>query len=284
VALEIGMRITAGRSACRNLRASFPVPLDWPEQKVKIVGERKPSNIGRFRYTVIDGGVKQASFTVPSLRAGESIDIVLQLEIEKLSIRRPDDEKVLHALVLPERLSNTLRKHLVASPKIEIGDERLKAAAESLAIDSTKPAWPQIERIYDWVWEKVQPSGTKPLEGALSALTTGCGDCEERTSLFVALCRLNGIPARSVWIPGHTYPEFYLEDDQGKGYWFPCESLGTKSFGRMGGHRPVIQKGDNFKMPQYRERQRYVTQTLTGVIPPGAEPPKVQEIMKVGSG
>lgn len=284
LSMEIGMRITAGSAPLRNLRASFPVPIDWPEQKVTIVGERKPNGIGRFRYAVVDDGVKQAMFTVPSIRAGESIDVMLELQIERLMIEHPDDEDVLNSLCVPERPNAALRKYLVASPQIEIGDPRLKQAAESLEFDSSQPAWPQIERIYDWVWEKVEPSGTKPIEGAVAALTTGCGDCEERTSLFVAMCRLNGIPARSVWIPRHTYPEFYLEDDKGKGYWFPCESLGTKSFGRMRGHRPIIQKGDNFKMPQKSERQRYVTQTITSVKQPGIEMLKIEEIMKVGSG
>ena len=88
------------------------------------------------------------------------------------------------------------------------------------------------------------------------------GDCEELTSLFVAMCRANGIPARSVWIPGHCYPEFYLEDDEGAGHWIPCQAAGTRAFGSMPDYRLVLQKGDNFKVPEHRKTQRYMAEFL----------------------
>jgi hypothetical protein len=80
------------------------------------------------------------------------------------------------------------------------------------------------------------------------------------TSLFVALCRNARIPARMVWIPDHCYPEFYLEDGEGKGHWFPCQAAGTRQFGRMDEYRPVLQKGDRFKVPEKRQPQRYVAE------------------------
>ena len=91
----------------------------------------------------------------------------------------------------------------------------------------------------------------------------GFGDCEELTSLFVAMCRVAGIPARSVWVPGHCYPEFYLEDEQGEGHWYPCQAAGTRIFGAMPEARPVLQKGDNFRIPGSRQPQRYVQETVT---------------------
>ena len=38
-------------------------------------------------------------------------------------------------------------------------------------------------------------------------------------------------PARTVRVPGHVYPEFYLLDEDGKGRWFPCQVSGTRDFG-----------------------------------------------------
>ena len=90
----------------------------------------------------------------------------------------------------------------------------------------------------------------------MHALSTGVGDCEELTSLFIALCRQHGIPARSVWVDGHTYPEFYLVDGQGVGEWFPCQAAGDRAFGSLPAMRPILQKGDRFQIPRLFRRPR----------------------------
>jgi hypothetical protein len=78
------------------------------------------------------------------------------------------------------------------------------------------------------------------------------------TSLFIALCRNHNIPARSVWVPGHCYPEFFLADANGEGHWYPCQAAGDRSFGRMHEPRPILQKGDSFKLPESAKPLRYV--------------------------
>ena len=123
-------------------------------------------------------------------------------------------------------------------------------------------AWQKVEIIFDWVRDHVKYQFDEELKGALTALESGQGDCEELTSLFIAICRNNGIPARSVWIPGHCYPEFYLEDVTGKGHWYPCQIAGSRSFGSMPEYRPVLQKGDSFRIPGNPRPQRYVAETF----------------------
>ena len=84
---------------------------------------------------------------------------------------------------------------------------------------------------------------------ACKQLDDGVGDCEELSSLFIAICRAAGVPARAVWIPGHTYPEFYLVDEQGEGHWYPCQIAGAgHDFGRMPESKPILQKGDRFRI------------------------------------
>jgi len=72
----------------------------------------------------------------------------------------------------------------------------------------------QVEAIYDWVRENVEYKFDTQIHSCLDALDSGKGDCEELSSLFIAICRARDIPARAVWIPGHTYPEFYLLDER----------------------------------------------------------------------
>ena len=123
----------------------------------------------------------------------------------------------------------------------------------------------ELERFFTRCDERVEEIRARRRKGALAALRDGTGDCEEMTSLFIAVCRASDIPARTVWVPGHCYPEFYLEDEEGKGHWFPCQAAGSRDFGGILEYRPVLQKGDNFRPPYDRsERQRYLAEHLTG--------------------
>jgi hypothetical protein len=77
----------------------------------------------------------------------------------------------------------------------------------------------------------------------------------------------------------HCYPEFCLEDSEGKPHWFPCESSGTRAFGEMPLARVILQKGDNFKVPERpREALRYASDYLIGVPVPGSGKPRVKYI------
>ena len=58
--------------------------------------------------------------------------------------------------------------------------------------------------------------------------------------------------------------EFYLDDGQGKGHWFPCQSAGKEEFGGISELRPILQKGDNFMPLQgVKKPQRYLAERIT---------------------
>ena len=117
------------------------------------------------------------------------------------------------------------------------------------------------------------------LKGAVQTLHDGQGDCEAMTSLFIALCRAHKIPARMVWVTDHSYPEFYLVDDQQQGHWLPCQVSGARAFGEMPETRVILQKGDNFRIPETKERRRYVAVQLKAAAVRGT-PPSVSEVME----
>jgi hypothetical protein len=138
--------------------------------------------------------------------------------------------------------------------------------------------WAKVEAIYDAVREKVEyRNGT--LKGAARALTDGWGDCEELTCLFIACARINGIPARTVWVEGHCYPEFHLVDADGKGSWFPCQAAGARAFGGMPDQLPILQKGDSFRDPDRPGQPlRYVSEFCRGAALTGGGSPQVDWI------
>ena len=187
---------------------------------------------------------------------GATVEATFVVQIERSRIIGPDKTD---DLVIPKRPSRELRLYLGNSPFIDASDARIKAASRELAELEAETDWERVEQIYDYVRDNVEYV-EGPLKNASEALKEGRGDCEEMTSLFVALCRNARIPARVVWIPDHCYPEFYLEDAEGQGHWFPCQAAGTRQFGRMDEYRPVLQKGDRFKVPEKKTPVRYISE------------------------
>lgn len=273
---KVGMIIRAEGGPCKGLSGTVPVPSDWPEQQVRIVEEDISPSVKQVRYRMLSGGVKQMVVQVPTLAAGETAKALVTFEIDRHSILAPEGTE---GYQIPAQIPRDLRTYVAPSPSIEVRHPKIVSLAKELRSDELS-AWAQVEAIYDYVRDNVQYKNGK-LKGAVAALRDGTGDCEELTSLFIALCRANKIPARTVWVPGHCYPEFYLTDAAGAGHWFPCQAAGSRDFGSMPDQRPILQKGDNFKVPERRERQRYVAEFLTGNTRRGGGKPNVQFVREI---
>jgi transglutaminase-like putative cysteine protease len=242
--------------SCTDVLATFTVPMDWPEQKVTKTGQTIDPPVTAWNTRDLPGGARQVVLQMARVPAGSTVEMSFTFEVERSRILGPETTS---DLVIPQRPSRELRMYMGNSPYIDASHSRIKTASRELAETEAEQAWQRVEQIYDYVREKVQyVEGS--LKNASQALKDGQGDCEELTSLFVALCRNARIPARVVWIPDHCYPEFYLEDAAGSGYWFPCQAAGTRQFGRMDEYRPVLQKGDRFKVPEKTTPVRYVSE------------------------
>ncbi len=87
-------------------------------------------------------------------------------------------------------------QYLGPEPFIETSDNRLIDQARMLVGDNTLKT---IENIHRFVNTSLARTPyAKEEKGALYALLRKKGDCTEFMHLFVALCRINGIPARGV--------------------------------------------------------------------------------------
>jgi len=264
---RVGVVVTAVGGPCRGIHATTPVPTDWPEQQVRIVAEDISPAVRRIGYRTLAGGVKQMVVTIPYLEPGEEARAVLTFELARSAIDPPEDPS---GLRIPERVSRDLRPFLAPSPSIESRHGRIVRFAREAAGD--REGWDRVEAIYDAVREKVRYVNG-PLKGAARALADEEGDCEELSCLFIAACRSQGIPARTVWVEGHCYPEFYLEDAEGNGAWFPCQAAGSRCFGGMPDQLPILQKGDSFRDPDRpAERLRYVSEFVKGSAVGGGRP------------
>lgn len=241
---------------CTNVYATFPVPTDWPEQTVTVRSQNIAPQVSGWKLRELGGGTKQVVLQMARVAPSTNVQCTFEFDIERSQILPPDD---VDTLVVPQRIPRELKLYTGNSPFIDASHRAIRSAAREIEQMQADNAWRRVELIYDYVRDKVQYVEGE-LKNASQALEDGKGDCEEMTSLFVALCRNLDIPARMVWIPDHCYPEFYLEDADGKGYWYPCQAAGTRQFGRMDETRPVLQKGDRFSVPEKKAPVRYVSE------------------------
>jgi transglutaminase-like putative cysteine protease len=281
---RIGIVVTAGSSPVRGVLATTSVPADWPEQEVRIVKE-DVSPGARVSYRMIDGAVKEMALRVPSLQANGQAQGIVTLEIRRSWQVAPEHTGI-YAIPDPRRLDRKMRAFLMPSPYIDSNDAQIKALAQRIGAGEDT-AWARVEAVYDWVYESITYVDDRELavKDTSATLRDRTGDCDEKSSVFIAICRAAGIPARTVRVPGHCYPEFYLEDDEGKGHWFPCQAAGTRAFGEMPEHRPILQKGDNLLIAEpggrRKTRCRFLPDSL--VIAdrrPGASPPRLEIVFQ----
>ncbi|WP_246146131.1 transglutaminase-like domain-containing protein [Rubripirellula lacrimiformis] len=241
---------------CTNVLATFIVPMDWPEQTVTVTGRTIDNAVSGWKTRDLPGGARQVVLQMARVPGGSTVEMTFEFAIARSRILPPD---LTDDLVIPSRPPRDLRVFMGNSPNIDTSHGKIRMVARDLKKEPADNDWQRVEQIYDYVRDNVEYI-EGPIRNASDALKDGKGDCEDMTSLFVALCRNNGIPARMVWIPDHCYPEFYLETPDGEGIWFPCQAAGTRQFGRMDEYRPVLQKGDRFKVPESSSPLRYVSE------------------------
>ena len=253
---EIGFIFAAPGGPVRNIVATQSVPRDWPEQKVTIVGQDVSPGV-EVDYRDIGDAVRRMVVKVPQLPAGAEARAVITFETRRAYLLEPKNPGLFR---LPARSKTaSMRKYLSPSPNIESTDRTVRNLAGEI-VPEAGSAWDQVEAIYDWVRTNIQfvdDQGQEPVD-TLTTLKRGHGDCDEMSCLFIALCRAAGIPARLVQVPGHVYAEFHLLDGKGEGHWLPCQLAGTRAFGAMPEHRPVLQKGDNLSSPHVGRRERFL--------------------------
>src|SRR3972149_2592780 len=251
IRVRVGAEITAHRGAWRDILAFVAVPWDCPEQQVQIVGEESTSEISQVDYRVLHDGVRQMVVSIRHLPAGATARAIVTFEVGTRPILPPEKTD---DLLIPKRPPRDVRMFVGGSPYIEVKHRLIRSLAREVwsEIDDSATDWEKVEAIYDYVLGHVKYV-EGPDKGALDTLRDGQADCQGRSMLFIALCRANKIPARMVWVIGHAYPEVYLEDAAGRGYWFPCESSGTRAFGEMPLARTIMQKGDRFLVPERAE-------------------------------
>lgn len=106
--------------------------------------------------------------------------------------------------------------YLEPSTWIDSNDQRIVAVSEKIIGEEKDPVR-AAELINDWLYANIKKKLSPELPVATTVLETMQGDCNEHTSLFVAIARAAGIPARMsaglVWSHDafyyHAWPSIY---------------------------------------------------------------------------
>jgi hypothetical protein len=261
---QVGFEIRAVGGPCKGIVGYMPVPVEWPEQEVRIVA-RDITGGATIGYQPIED-IKMMVVRVPHIQANETVKALVTFEVRR-SVQLLPAEKERKAFVLPDvkKLDASIRRSLRASPQIEVSDPAIREAAREVGADK-ELAWERVEALYDWARKKVEYKQGGKCKGAKAALRDGVGSHEDITSLFIALCRAANIPARTVWVPEFCYAEFYLLDGDGRGHWIPCQPAGARTFGQMPDTKPILAKGDCFHppYPSKEKQMRYLAEGGSG--------------------
>jgi hypothetical protein len=111
------------------------------------------------------------------------------IRIEK---RRPDAGRSLPIPMTDDSLAEFLAESLL----IQSEDSRIRETAARIAGDETNSLI-VAERINQWVFDNVRKKITFSLPSAVEVLDSREGDCNEHTTLYVALARAAGVPSKT---------------------------------------------------------------------------------------
>ena len=249
---RVGVKIKGRSRPAKNFLITIPVPTEWPEQTVSLDTENIPPEVRSVEYRELNSGVRQLVATIPTVNANQLLDMSIIFRVTTHQIDPPSRTEVFE---IPKKVGKEFKDYLGVSPQISYRNSKLRNKVKELVAEN-ETAWSKVETVYDWVRDNVEYRDVEPSD-SLSVFRKKVGCAEDLVGLFVAMCRAAKIPSRMVWVDGSMYAEFYLVDQAGEGHWFPCNVAGRREFGSNAEPRVILQKGDNIKVPEKEQRQKF---------------------------
>lgn len=205
-------------SGSGNIRLYWAVPEDTSYQEVVSVSYNEEVE----HYQLDDHGNLVAYFVL-GFNPGETRELTLTCTVD--SLYGVEASQSMSSTVY-DAGSDIYTKYTRDDVGIEAADYRIVSKAAELTAGIYDPS-EKARVIQEWVHDNVDWTGfSSSTRGAVWALENGVGDCTEFATLFIALCRASGVPARLVdgvsksslaaggsysWSQvGHDWAEVYL--------------------------------------------------------------------------
>ena len=269
--VTVGADITAATDGQR-VTAGVVVPAEWPEQEVEPL-DRQATACKAYVRAVGDGGAMLLMRT-ERLRRGQTASVRYRYRVTVRPVAGVWEAGDFPAA--QPRPGRELRDFLRPTEGIESTDRTVRLLARELT-EGIDDDWAKARVFFDWVHDEIEYR-EQDFTGARAAVRSRVGDCEEKASTFIALCRASGIPARTVWSPGHCWAEFHLIDDSGNGHWIPAHTAGNRWFAELPSRKLIWQKGDRFTIPESNQRNKRLLNPWYSSTRPS---PKVEWVQQV---
>lgn len=236
----------SSRISVSQVKLEVPIIANINSPYQKIIAEE--FSIEPIAINESNNGNRIAIFDISNIKPGSKITIVAEYKIKVYGSNWPDSTNHLHL--------NHPEIYLSPGPKIESSSPEIKAIAQNIInqVDNyDEVAIAQAAFDYTKKTLKYDLYAPSVNQGALSALENGAGSCVEFASLFVAITRAAGVPARIVngfadkvaplskadnitnLDSRHQWAEFFVE---GKG-WIPADPTLSTSHTRIFGKLPT---------------------------------------------
>jgi transglutaminase-like putative cysteine protease len=196
------MTVTAKPTAApagETIRAWLPIPREYPFQtQFNLLGSSSPPK----NLEPATSPIRSISLEQP-VRQGKPTEFKITYEFTKHGVYFAPDPSV----VTDCPSDTALKPFTQESPHVVFTPE-LRALSKQIAGDETN-ACLKAKKFYDWIGGNIKYSYAIEYSTIRNiseyCRNRGYGDCGQEALLFIALCRLNGIPAR--WQSGwDTFP------------------------------------------------------------------------------
>jgi hypothetical protein len=239
-----------GRGDGAQIKATTPVPVPCPEQKIE--DEKVETDGCEAEIREVGPFARQLVLAAPAIAPGQTISARLR---QRLTISKQYLGFERGQFPLKQTIPAEIRRdYLGNSPGIDSRAAEVRQLLAKLRSEGDHP-WDLAKKFAEWIPENIKPY-IGPYAGVSNALQARRGDCAEMSAVFVALCRAAEIPARLVWVPNHNWAEFCLIDKEGKEQWIPVHTACYFWFGWTGVHELVLQKGDRIHVPERQKTYR----------------------------
>jgi len=264
---RVGLGMVTGNKAVNNVICRIPVPIQWPEQTVSVFEEDLPPEITNVSWEDL-GNIRMMKCRIGNVPPKTRVIATVTFRVSTSQIIAPKNTSIFR---IPEKRTRDIKPYFGESPEISLRNTKMKKQAKEI-FDTSQSDWMKVQGLFDWIRENIEERDGEA-KGSVEAFLDKFGNSEDRVSLFIAMCRINKVPARMVFVDGSQYAEFYLVDDKKQGHWFPCKVSGIREFGSIGEPRVILQKGDNYRMPGERKKLKFVP--AKGQVKGGSPPRKL---------
>ena len=122
---RVGVVVTAVNGPMKSVRATVPIPIEWPEQDVKVVDEDVSRGVKVSHRDL--GGVRQLLVRMPRIPNGRTAKALFTYEITRKEVIAPTDHSVFE---IPKKVPKNLKRWLNNSPYIDSRDRKIRSLAK----------------------------------------------------------------------------------------------------------------------------------------------------------